>query len=67
MEVLEGDEGEVVGVKFVDLCLEEGTKIIHYTMYLERHNNYFRIGYDGWEGEWWIVLKVSKAVNNFFQ
>jgi hypothetical protein len=47
VEVLEGDEGEVVGVKFVDLCLEEGTKIIHYTMYLERHNSYFRIGYDG--------------------
>ncbi len=22
MEVLEGDEGEVVGVRFVDLCLE---------------------------------------------
>ncbi len=36
MEVLKRDEREVVGVKFVDLCLEGSTKTIHYAMYLER-------------------------------
>jgi hypothetical protein len=33
VKVLEGDEGEVVGVRFVDLCLEGSTKIIRYAMY----------------------------------
>ncbi len=36
MEVLEGNEGEVVGVKFVDLCLKGSTKIIRCVMYSER-------------------------------
>jgi hypothetical protein len=40
--------GEVVGVRFVDHYLEEGsTKTIHYAMYLERYNIYLKIGYDG--------------------
>jgi hypothetical protein len=36
VEVLEGDEGEVVGVKFVNLYFEGSTKTIRYAMYLER-------------------------------
>jgi hypothetical protein len=36
VEVLEGDEGKVVGVRFIDLCLEGSTKTIHCTMYSER-------------------------------
>ncbi len=33
MEVLEGNEREVVRVRFVDFCLEGSTKTIHYAMY----------------------------------
>jgi hypothetical protein len=33
VEALEGDEGKVVGVKFVDLCLKGNTKIIRCAMY----------------------------------
>jgi hypothetical protein len=47
VEVLEGDEGEVVGVKFVDLCLEGNTKTICCAMYSERQSIYLIIGYDG--------------------
>jgi hypothetical protein len=47
VEVLEGDEGKVVGVRFVDFCLEGSTKTICCAMYLERQSIYFRIGYDG--------------------
>ncbi len=47
MEVLEGDEGEVVGMKFVDLCLEKKTKIIRCVIYSERQSIYLRTGYDG--------------------
>jgi hypothetical protein len=47
VEVLEGDEGKIVGVKFVDLCLERNTKTIRYAMYLERQSIYLRTGYDG--------------------
>jgi hypothetical protein len=49
VEVLEGNEGEVVGVRFVDMCLERSTKTIYCAMYLERHTIDFRTGYDGWE------------------
>jgi hypothetical protein len=37
VKVLEGDERKVVGVKFVDFCLEGSTKTIRCTMYLKRH------------------------------
>ncbi len=47
VEVLEGDQGEVVGMKFVNIYLEGSTKTICYAMYSERQNIYFRIGYDG--------------------
>jgi hypothetical protein len=47
---LEGNEGKIVGVRFVDLCLEGSTKTIHCAMYLERQNIYFRTKYDGWKG-----------------
>ncbi len=47
MEVLEGDEGEVVKVRFVDLYLEGNTKTIHYIMYSKRQSIYFRTKYDG--------------------
>jgi hypothetical protein len=47
VEVLEGDEEEVVGVRFVDLCLERSTKTICCAMYLERQNIYLKIGHDG--------------------
>jgi hypothetical protein len=33
VEVLEGNEREVVRVRFVDFCLEGSTKTIHYAMY----------------------------------
>jgi hypothetical protein len=33
MEVLEGNEGEVVGIRFVDLYFEGSTKTIHCAMY----------------------------------
>jgi hypothetical protein len=36
LEFLEGNEREVVGMRFVDLCLEGSTKTIRYAMYLER-------------------------------
>ncbi len=38
MEVLEGNEREVVGMRFVDLCLEGSTKIIRYAMYSKRYS-----------------------------
>jgi hypothetical protein len=38
--------GEVVGVRFVDLCLERSTKTICCAMYLERHNIYLKTRYD---------------------
>ncbi len=47
MEVLEGDEGKVVGVRIVDLYLEGSTKTIHCAMYSERQSIYLRTGYDG--------------------
>jgi hypothetical protein len=47
VEVLEGDEREVVGVRFVDICFERSTKIIRYAMYLERQSIYIRTRYDG--------------------
>jgi len=50
VEVLEGDEREVVGVRFVDICFERSTKIIRYAMYLERQSIYIRTRYDGWKG-----------------
>jgi hypothetical protein len=34
-------------------------------MYLKRQNIYLKIGYGGWEGEWWEVLEVLKVVNSF--
>jgi hypothetical protein len=33
VEVLEGDEGKVVGLRSVDLCLEISTKTIRCAMY----------------------------------
>ncbi len=36
MEVLEGDEGEVVGMSFVNLYFERSTKTIRCAMYSER-------------------------------
>jgi hypothetical protein len=36
VELLKGDEREVVGMRFVDLYLEISTKIIHYAMYSKR-------------------------------
>jgi hypothetical protein len=47
VEVLEGDEGEVVEVRFIDLCFEGNTKIICCTIYSKRHSIYLRTGYDG--------------------
>jgi hypothetical protein len=47
VEVLEGDEKEVVGMRFVNFCLERSTKIIYRAMYLERQSIYLRTGYDG--------------------
>ncbi len=47
MQVLEGDEGEVVGMRFVHLCLEGSIKTIRYAMYSERQNIYLKIRYDG--------------------
>jgi hypothetical protein len=47
VEVLEGDEGEVLGVRFVDLCLEGSTKTIQCAMYSKGQNIYLRTGYDG--------------------
>jgi hypothetical protein len=47
MEVLEGDEGEVMGMRFVDLCLEGSTKTIRCTMYSKRQSIYLRTRYDG--------------------
>ncbi len=41
--------GEVVGVRFVNLCLEKSTKIICCAMYLGRQSIYLRTRYDGWE------------------
>jgi hypothetical protein len=45
VELLEGDERKVVGVRFIDLCLERSTKIVCCIMYLERQNIYLKIGY----------------------
>jgi hypothetical protein len=36
VEVLEGNEGKVMGVRFIHLRLEGSTKTIRCTMYLER-------------------------------
>ncbi len=49
MKVLEGDEGKVLGVRFVHLCLERSTKTICYVMYSERQSICLKTGYDGWE------------------
>jgi hypothetical protein len=58
VKVLEGDEGEVMGVKFVDLCLERRIKIIRYVMYSERQNISLRTRYDSWEGG---MMRSSKG------
>jgi hypothetical protein len=47
VELLEGNEGKVVGVRFIDLCLERSTKIVRCIMYLKRQNIYLKIGYGG--------------------
>ncbi len=47
MEVLEDDEGEVVGVRSVDLCVEGSTKIIYCAMYSESQSIYLKTRYDG--------------------
>jgi hypothetical protein len=47
VEVLEGDERKVVGMRFINLYLERSTKIIHCIMYLESQNIYLKIGYGG--------------------
>jgi hypothetical protein len=46
VEVLEGDEGKVVGMRFIDICLEGSTKTIRCLMYLESQNIYIKTGYD---------------------
>ncbi len=46
MEVLEGDEGEIVGVRFVDLRFEGSTKIIRCAMYSKRQSIYPKTRYD---------------------
>jgi hypothetical protein len=33
VDVLEEDQGEVVKVRFIDLCLERSTKTIHCAIY----------------------------------
>jgi len=45
--VLEGYEGEVMGVRFIDLCFEKNTKTICCTMYLRRQSIYLLTRYDG--------------------
>jgi hypothetical protein len=47
VKVLEGDKREVVGVRFIDLCLEGSTKTICCVMYLARQNIYLKTKYDG--------------------
>jgi hypothetical protein len=47
VEVLEGDEEEVMGMRFVHLYLEGSIKIICYAMYSERHSIYLKTSYDG--------------------
>ncbi len=61
MKVLEGNEGEVVGVRFVDLCLEGSTKTICYAMYSERQNIYLITMYDGKEGG---MMRSSRGLNS---
>ncbi len=41
------DKGEVVGVKFLDLCLEGKYETICCVMYLGRLSVYLRTGFDG--------------------
>jgi hypothetical protein len=41
------EKGEVVGVKFLDLCLEGKYEMICYAMYLRRQSVYLIIGFDG--------------------
>jgi hypothetical protein len=40
VKVLEGDERKVVGVMFVDFCLEGSTKTIRCAIYSERQSIY---------------------------
>jgi hypothetical protein len=47
VEVLEGDEIEVVGVRFVDIFLERSTKTICCTMYSKMQSIYLKTRYDG--------------------
>jgi hypothetical protein len=61
VEVLEGNEGEIVGVKFVDLYLEGTTKTICYAMYSERQNIYLITMYDGKEGG---MMRSSRGLNS---
>jgi hypothetical protein len=58
---------EVVGVGFLDLWLEGKYEWIRYAMYSGRQSFYLRVGIDGWGGEWWEVLEVSRAATNSSQ
>jgi hypothetical protein len=61
MEVLEGDEGKVVGMKFEDFCLEGNTKTICCAMYSERQNIYLRTRYESCEGG---MMRSSRGLEN---
>jgi hypothetical protein len=41
-----GTRGEVVGMKFIDFCLEKNRKTIICAMYSERQSNYLKTNYD---------------------
>ncbi len=58
---------EVVGMRLINLYLKGKYETIYCAMYSKRQNIYFRIGFDGWSGESWEVLEVSKVANNYFQ
>jgi hypothetical protein len=54
-------------MRFLDFYIEGKYETIHCAMYSRRHNIYLRTRFDGWGGQWWEVLEVSKVANNFFQ
>jgi hypothetical protein len=51
-------------VRLVDLCFKEKYETFSSVMYSEKQSIYLKIGCDGWIGEWWEVLEVSKVTNN---
>ncbi len=58
--------GEIVGVRFLNLCLKGKYKRIHCAMYSRRQSIYLIIGFDGWERGMMKSSRDLKSGQQFF-